>query len=297
MNIDICICTYRRPHVAETMRSLASLKLKPDWQIRIIVADNDEKPSAQPLVEAAASECALNVTYIHAPARNISIARNACLDAATAPLIAFIDDDELAEPNWLNVLMTVMESSKPAAVLGPVHALYGPDAPAWMRRGDFHSVIPVWVRGEIITGYSGNSLLQKSAIGTLRFRKDLGRTGGEDTVFFTALHQAGGTIAYAPDAVATEIVPKERASLRWLINRHFRGGQTHGFLLLEKQGTEPLTRAKNITLASVKSLFCFVMMVPHIMQPARMNFWFLRGAMHAGVVARLLGKQEIEQYG
>jgi hypothetical protein len=44
----------------------------------------------------AQSDLSLDCLYVHAPARNISIARNACLDAADAPLIAFIDDDETA---------------------------------------------------------------------------------------------------------------------------------------------------------------------------------------------------------
>ena len=44
---------------------------------------------------------AIDISYIHAPARNISIARNACVEAATGKWIAFIDDDELASENWL----------------------------------------------------------------------------------------------------------------------------------------------------------------------------------------------------
>ena len=44
--IDICICTFRRPHVAETMRSVSKLALRPGWKVNIIVADNDVVPSA-----------------------------------------------------------------------------------------------------------------------------------------------------------------------------------------------------------------------------------------------------------
>src|SRR5262249_43890547 len=82
MNIDICVCTYRRAQVVETLRSLGRLDREPDWAIRVIVVDNDETPSAFELAEATAREMALTLTYVHAPARNISIARNAGLNAA-----------------------------------------------------------------------------------------------------------------------------------------------------------------------------------------------------------------------
>jgi succinoglycan biosynthesis protein ExoM len=64
-------------------------------------------------------------------ARNISVARNACLDAATAPLVAFIDDDEVASPEWLVALVGTWESSNADVVLGPVQALYGARLCGW----------------------------------------------------------------------------------------------------------------------------------------------------------------------
>ena len=45
VHIDICMCTFRRPHIAETLRSLSTLELKPEWELRVIVADNDETPT------------------------------------------------------------------------------------------------------------------------------------------------------------------------------------------------------------------------------------------------------------
>lgn len=299
MNIDICVCTYRRPHVAQTLLSLAKLTLKPDWQIRVIVADNDETPSACELVENTARENSLTLSYIHAPARNISIARNACLDAATAPLIAFIDDDEIADPDWLSALVSAQEIRNADIVLGPVRAVYAPEASDWMIEGDFHSINPVWVQGKIITGYSCNVLIRREApaLKNLRFRKEFGRSGGEDTVFFAAAHRAGALIAFAPDAIVTEAVPTERASLQWLLKRRFRTGQTHALLLLEREGTNALTRAKNAAIASAKALFCFIMVAPNLWRKSRAYFWLLRGAMHAGVVARLSGVAEAEHYG
>ena len=48
--IDICVCTYRRPELESTLRSLGTLEVPPDTTVRIIVADNDVLPSAHALV-------------------------------------------------------------------------------------------------------------------------------------------------------------------------------------------------------------------------------------------------------
>lgn len=297
MKIDICICTFRRPHIAETLRSLKALELLPDWQLRVIVADNDETPSAEALVSTTAQECGLDVTYIHAPARNISIARNACLDAATAPLIAFMDDDELATPGWLKALVTEAQHSKAEIVLGPVKAIYTPDMPQWMQQGDFHATLPVWVNGKIITGYTCNVLLSREALAGLRFRPELGRSGGEDTAFFATLSKAGKRISFAKDALITEAVTPERASFGWLLRRRFRSGQTHGLLLLEGMNRSLKARSAAIAKAAAKAVFCYGMALTNALRPVRLHFWMLRGAVHAGVISRLLGKRELEQYG
>jgi len=297
--VDICVCTHRRPQVMDTLRSLARLELKPGRAIRVIVADNDDVPTAHEKIEATARATGLNLIYIHAPAHNISVARNACLDAATAPLLAFIDDDETAAPGWLEALIATMEREQAAAVLGPVQALYDPAHPAWMQKGDFHSIGPVWVGGEIITGYAGNLLLRRDApsLRDLRFREALGRSGGEDTLFLASLHHAGGKIAFAPDAVVAEKVAPERARWRWLLQRHFRSGQTHGLLLLERDGGRFLQRARHIALAAGKACYCLAMVPLQSLNTPKVASWFLRGIMHLGVVARLCGIREPIQYG
>src|SRR3954471_20358160 len=103
--VDVGVCTFRRAAVADTLASLAGQMLPRDYALRVIVADNDETPSAEPVVRGAADAQGLDLTYVHAPARNISRARNACLEAATADWFAFIDDDETASPGWLSALL------------------------------------------------------------------------------------------------------------------------------------------------------------------------------------------------
>jgi succinoglycan biosynthesis protein ExoM len=295
--IDIGVCTFRRPELADTLRSLAALRMPEGFDVGVIVADNDDKPSAQALVAALSQELGLPIRYRHAPARNISVARNACLDASEADFLAFIDDDETATAGWLAELVATAEGSGATAVLGPVRALYRPDAPDWMRRGDFHSTLPVWVRGEIRTGYTCNVLLRlgSESLRGRRFSLARGQTGGEDTEFFDQVHRMGGRVVFSPDAWVNEVVPRARAAFDWLGRRRFRVGQTHGRLLSQNAGGIGL--AKHVGLASAKAIFCFAAALPVVASPVRRNRTVLRGIMHVGVVSGLVGIRELRLYG
>lgn len=297
LRLDICVCTFRRPELADALRSLARLDVRRDWHVRVVVADNDVTPSARELVTAMQSELPFPVVYVHCPAANISIARNACLDAADGDFVTFLDDDETVSPGWLAELVTTGQSTGADAVLGPVRARYDHCAPGWMRRGDFHSTFPVWVKGEIRTGYTCNVLLRRSSrmVAACRFSLARGRTGGEDTEFFTRLHQSGGRIAFAPEAWVEERVPAARARFSWLARRRFRFGQTHGHLLDVK--ASPAGVGRHVALAGAKACYCFFAAGATALVPHLRNRHALRGIMHVGVISGLFGVRELQQYG
>ncbi len=288
--IDICICTFRRPFLVETLRSVARLD-RGVHELRVIVADNDEVPSARERVEALRKKMGMPVTYVHAPAANICVARNACLEAADGDFIAFVDDDEVVSEGWLKALLEKAQASGAAAVLGPVRAIYEPDAPDWMVAGDFHSTMPVFVGGEIRTGYTCNVLIRWVApFRALRFNTALGRSGGEDTDFFYRLTGLGGKIDYAPEAVVEEPVPAARASMDWLTKRRLRFGQTHGMLLGG-------ARLKSLPVVAAKISFCCVMAGLTAFSPVSRRRNWLRAVLHMGVAGGILGLAQAEHYG
>lgn len=288
--IDICICTFRRSFLAQTLGSIARLE-DVGHAIRIVVADNDDVPSAQALVESLRARVPFPILYVHAPAANICIARNACLDHGDADFVAFVDDDEVVTPGWLRALVEEADAHGAAAVLGPVRAIYGPDAPRWMVEGDFHSTRPVFVGGAIRTGYTCNVLIRWSTpYRSLRFDLALGKSGGEDTAFFYRLTDLGGTIAYAQNALVEEPVPPERASMDWLMRRRLRFGQTHGMLQVG-------SRARALSLAAAKIGYCGAMTVLTAFSPVLRRRNWLRAVLHIGVAGGILGMQQAQHYG
>lgn len=293
VQVDVCVCTFRRPEVVEALRSLAAQDL-PRGAFRVIVVDNDETPSARERVEGAAAALDLAVTYVHAPAGNISIARNACLEAAKAPWIAFMDDDEQAAPGWLAALLAFQAQSGADVVFGPVQAIYAPDAPAWAKAADLHSVRPTLREGGgVSTGYTCNVLFRRAAVGETRFDLVLGRTGGEDTTFFDRLTRSGAVLDYAPEAMMWEKTAPGRTRLNWLLVRSFRSGQTHARLLLERGGN----RLAEMGVAAAKALFCLAQAALSAFSAVGWRRALVRGALHVGVAAKLAGLPEPQLYG
>lgn len=287
MRVDILMCTFRRPMVGEAIRALAGLRGVGDLSLRLVVADNDDTDSARELVQEAARSLPFPCHYIHAPARNISVARNACLDAASeggAQWIASIDDDEIASPVWLAELLGPARDAD--CVIGTVLADYPKGTPAWVRELDYHSCVPD-PRAPLIAN-SGNVALRWKDTPWQDQRYDIrrGTTGGEDTEFFVRLGRMGLRTVAAPKAVVSEPVPPARQTLEWLGVRRFRMGQTHAVTA----GT-PLRKLRLLVSALAKAGYCRVQERRHSGDQTQRNFWFLRGQLHRGVVAQLTSRR------
>jgi succinoglycan biosynthesis protein ExoM len=295
-HIAIGICTFRRPQVAATLASLQAQQIPEGMTLQIIVADNDDTPSAKSVVMAVGG--AMPVRYLHAPARNISVARNAVLDAAGAQWLAFADDDERLHPGWIAALWQQARATGAGVVLGDVRAHYGATAPDWMRRGAVHDTRPERdAQGRLKGGYTCNVLMNLADPGLagLRFDPARGQTGGEDTAFFAAARDLGVVFAHAPDALAEEDVPDSRATLGWLLRRRMRMGQTHASLI--GTGAGLLRRLPLAAAALAKMAACGGMALAALPDPLARNRAVMRGALHLGTASGLLGGRTLVQYG
>ena len=291
-SVDVCVCTFRRPSVVDTLASLAKQSLPEGWAMRIIVADNDDSPSAQAAVEKAFADHGIDGVYIHAPAQNISIARNACLDVVEASLAAFVDDDEIARPDWLKNLINRLKATSAGVVFGRVQAVYAAEAPKWAVNGDLHSIRAFFRSGVIEGGYTCNVIFRRDAVGDLRFDPAYGRTGGEDTSFFGALTRNGVFMAYAANAVVDEPVPASRVSLQWLTRRAFRSGQSYALVLVADGRNRMWIALKSI----LKIGFCFIAAAVTMWSQVLWRKAAVRCAFHTGVLGSVLGIAPLQLY-
>jgi succinoglycan biosynthesis protein ExoM len=230
MRIDVAIPTYRRPEgLARLLGGLQGLRFPAEApELRVVVIDNDATGSARPVVEDARGWLDHPVVYAVEKRRGIAPARNAALALALdrADFVAFIDDDEVPEADWLAELLRVQRSWDADAVTGPVRPLFPAGTPAWIERGGFFAAPRRATGTRLDHAFTGNVLVRCSTLARLGslFDERLALTGGEDVELFRRLADAGGRIVWADTAVAHQWVPPSRTNLRWLLARAFRVG-------------------------------------------------------------------------
>ncbi len=76
-HIDVCICTYRRPHLLQRLlEALSDLDTGGLFTYSIVIADNDRLESSRSLVTVFADTCRVPIVYCVEPLQNIALARN-----------------------------------------------------------------------------------------------------------------------------------------------------------------------------------------------------------------------------
>ena len=289
--ITICVCTYRRASLFNTLASFENQNGIQSEDFSVLVIDNDVTDDLRASVDNYAREHPFEIRYIHAPARNISIARNAALDNVTTRWLLFIDDDEIAHPDWL--VRIGEQRSEAEAVIGQCIATYGTSLPAWAKRCDFHSNR---ITGRVDNAYTSNALIDLDFVrrNGLRFREQLGTTGGEDTLFFRQFAEAGGRMVYCEDAVVFEPVPTERATMQWVRRRMYRAGQTHGLICQE---LDQKAYRSLLFSAGAKAGASALMALITLPGSDRSRKWLARAYLHAGAVHYRISPRILEEYG
>lgn len=232
---SIVIPSYRRPE--PLARAIASCIAQQGvaGSFEIVVVDNDAAGSARAVVAAMAKTSAVSIRYVGESRPGISHARNSGVANAAGHYLAFLDDDEEADPGWLAAFLATIRRCGADAVIGPVYPRFPAGAPAidTYRRQVFtrDANLPT---GTALARWSGigNTLLDKERcfLTDQPFDPRLGLAGGEDTVFLRQLFRRGGKIVWCAEAAAWETVAVDKLASRFLLRRAFRGGQTTTFV-------------------------------------------------------------------
>jgi cellulose synthase/poly-beta-1,6-N-acetylglucosamine synthase-like glycosyltransferase len=188
----------------------------------IVVCDNDSERSAKPVVDEFMGASMTNITYCVEPEQNIALARNRALAHASEEFIAFIDDDEFPDEDWLATLVSACERYHADGVLGPVRPHFDQPPPSWIIKGRFCE------RPEYATGLllhwdqtrTGNALIKRHVLEgvAIPFRAEFGN-GGEDQEFFRTMMERGYRFVWCNEAIVHEIVPPSRWTRRFMLKR------------------------------------------------------------------------------
>lgn len=232
--VSVCVATYKRPEgLARLLLGLGLLRFErsPTPEIEVIVADNEAQGRAARVCLEVQPRVPWPIRVFEESQRGITFARNRALSGIRpdADLVAFIDDDEIPDPGWMDALFDGRRRFDADVVTGPVVPTFESPPPAWAIRGGFYGPRR-HPDGKPLGVAFTNNVLFRAAI-----PRELGRafdhqfalTGGEDTDFFMRAHRAGNRIVWVTDAVVRETVPASRVTVSWLLRRGYREWGSH----------------------------------------------------------------------
>jgi len=269
-HICICICTFRRRELlARLLTRLRELQKGTDvFSFSCVVVDNDENGSAAEMISSFQNPDGLKITYQCEPERNFAIVRNRAVRAASGDYIAFIDDDEAPEKDWLLRLLETCNRYGCDGALGPVRPYFEKPAPRWLEKSKLCDR-PVHPTGLILNWQqtrSGNVLLRRDIFESDGLWFDPAyRTGGEDVDFFKRAIAAGRRFVWCEEAPAYEFVPVERMRLAYHLKRALLQGR-----ISLKYATDKLTPMARLHIGakSIVAIFCYTLALPVLALPA-----------------------------
>jgi glycosyltransferase involved in cell wall biosynthesis len=219
MTIVLCT-TGDRPEGLE--RCLDSLRAQSYKEAEVLIVDNSPTGSVRSLVSSFLEQSRFR--YIHEPRRGLAHARNASIHASSSSILAWLDDDEVADDLWSEELLAGFLDEPDAAVvcgfMAPAELCT--EAQLWFEQWGGHSkgrglVKTVFRPGEFeqsplyplpAFGSGGNMAYRRTAIERIGgFDVALGAgtpaMGAEDSRAFTTSLLAGDTLVFLPSAITS----------------------------------------------------------------------------------------------
>lgn len=295
-DVSICVATCRRPEqLARLLTSLRELLLPEGLRVELIVVDNDPDGSAAAVLESFRGPPELR-SFVE-PRRNIAHARNRAVEEGRGRWLAFVDDDEVVEPDWLAAYWRQVQAAACDGLFGPVQPRVEKVVTPWLDVERFFSGpclasgAPVGPR-EVATN---NAFVRADLFADRRFDPHLGLRGGSDTELFARMWRAGAQFRWCQAARVQELIPPGRHRLGWLTRRAFRGGFVTTLLEQRRLGRgEAARRGLPRALAALSLLLLGLPIAALAGRAAAARVW-LRGCTQVGHLWALLGR-DFQEY-
>jgi glycosyltransferase involved in cell wall biosynthesis len=232
-SISVVICAYTEARWSDLTEAIASVhgQRRPPLETVIVIDHNPD------LRQRAERDLAGVTVVDNAEERGLSGARNSGIRATHGDVIAFMDDDAVAQPDWLEELGAVYGSNAVMAVGGSIVPMWLRPRPTWFPE-EFD-----WVIGCTYLGMPTRSTIVRNVIGcNMSFRRevfdavggfssDIGRLGtrplgGEETEMCIRAQRRwpDRTIVYEPRAMVRHRVPANRGTLGYFRARCYAEG-------------------------------------------------------------------------
>jgi glycosyltransferase involved in cell wall biosynthesis len=251
IKITVILCTYNRCRIlAHTLESVAASVLPESMNWEILVVDNNSRDQTREVVEEFCRRYPGRFRYHFESRQGLSQARNAGISEARSEILAFMDDDVIVEPTWLQNLTANLHDSEWAGAGGRILPEKGFSPPHWLSLNGPYAMCGVLAlfdrgdkAGELDWAPFGTNMAFRRAMFEIYgvFRTDLGRCGenlmgGEDTEFGRRLVYAGEHLRYEPSAVVYHPVLGNRLDKKYFLAWYFGFGRS----LVRERGRGPV---------------------------------------------------------
>jgi glycosyltransferase involved in cell wall biosynthesis len=261
MFLTVTIQTYNHAEtLAATLHSLAGLRCPADADYEILVINNNSSDRTARVIEEFGAILGPRLRSVPEPRQGLSHARNLALAAARGDVVCFLDDDAVADAGWLAAHAELYRTDERIVAAAGRIGLRWP--PGWSR--------PAWLPADLESYLSGLDLGPERCVleyprhpygCNMSIRRDvareiggfsdrLGRRGrclrsNEEKLFFYRIHEQGGQVVYAPEAVVHHVIPAERLSKRFFLKRAYAQGMSD-LLLRREIAPGPDTAARKV---------------------------------------------------
>ncbi len=232
-DISVIICAYTEERWDDLIAAVESVKQQTLLPGEIIVVI-DHNPT---LLERVREHLSNVIVVENVETHGASGSRNSGLAVAKGRIIACLDDDAIATPDWLMFLCEGFADPQVLGVGGAITPLWKENEPTWFPE-EFYWVIGCTYRGmpqkvATIRNLIGANMAMRREVFDIvgGFRSDIGRIGAwpigcEETELCIRAHQywPKSVFLYLPQASVSQCVPRKRTQWRYFRSRCFAEG-------------------------------------------------------------------------
>ncbi len=239
--VTACVCTHNRTHyLRHCLESLRQQSIGLD-AFEIVVVDSNSSAVAAAEMQRLVAELP-NARLVRVEESGLSLARNAGALAARGDYVAYIDDDALAEPDWVEQIMRVVEEQpvRPAVLSGRALPVWEAPLPAWWPES-LRGILTItewegsgeYRTSEVPAGlgpYGANMIVERAALlAASGFAEDLGRRGGlllsdEDVHLAWKLQDSGRSARHDSRITVHHCIQAVRLTPEWMLQRLYWQG-------------------------------------------------------------------------